>query len=137
MEGHTGCGEITVFESSLMTKGLQGILVLVSMESGRGECEAGLVPPSSLCQFLCPGLCAVDVWAAGGIELVRVWMDGRGRLPDILIPLLYPSSGKPTPCFKDCKALISWTPYLEIPRHRHARVCAHTHTHTHSQSKYE
>ena len=48
---------------------------------------------------------AVDAGAPGGVEPVGVWIDERGRLPDILFPFLYDSSptqniySKCTPCF--------------------------------------
>lgn len=53
---------------------------------------------------------AVDACTQGGIEPVGVWMDGRGRLPDILIPFLYPSSDQTTQCFYDHNTLISSVP---------------------------
>lgn len=65
------------------------------MEEGKAGCKSRL-----LCQFLC---FAVDVCAPGGIELVGVWLDGRGILPNIHILFLYSSSDKLTQCCEDHK----------------------------------
>lgn len=53
---------------------------------------------------------AVDAGTPGGTEPVGVWMDGRGRLPDILIPFLYPSSDKTAQCSHDHSVLIPSVP---------------------------
>lgn len=63
--------------------------------------------PESLGRFLIPPTCSGC--APGGTEFLGVWMEGRGRLPDI--PFLYPSSNRPTQCFKVRRGLIPDAPF--------------------------
>lgn len=92
------------------------MLIRMSMEEGKaGGVRLGyLISSSVLAHF------AVDVGVPGGTELVGVWFDDRGTLPDIHILFLYSSSDKPTRCCEDHKVLILDHCLLcNAPKHRH------------------